>query len=48
MPQFPGFLDQLAIEALDPLVTPPSWLADAWSDDPAWRRTIDDARHDVR
>ena len=45
MPQFPGFLSQLAIGALDRLVTPPSWLADAWSGDAAWHQTINDLRN---
>ncbi|MFC7545630.1 DUF4259 domain-containing protein [Plantactinospora sp. GCM10030261] len=45
MPQFPGYLRQLAIVALDRLVTPPSWLADAWENDPAWRRTVNDLRN---
>jgi hypothetical protein len=45
MPQFPGYFRQLAIDALDRLVTPPSWLADGWSDDAAWRRTVNDLRN---
>ncbi|MEH0933950.1 DUF4259 domain-containing protein [Micromonospora sp. CPCC 205543] len=45
MPQFPGYLRQLAIAALNRLVTPPSWLAEAWRDDVAWRRTISDLRN---
>lgn len=45
MPQFPGYLSQLAIDALDRLVTPPSWLTDGWRDDAAWLRTISDLRN---
>jgi hypothetical protein len=45
MPRFPGYLRQLAIDALDRLVTPPSWLADGWRDDAAWRRTVNDLRN---
>jgi len=45
MPLFPGYLRQLAIDALDRLVTPPFWLADGWRDDAAWHRTISDLRN---
>ncbi|SCL36571.1 protein of unknown function [Micromonospora rhizosphaerae] len=45
MPQFPGYVRQLAITALDRLVTPPSWLADGWRNDATWRRTISDLRN---
>jgi len=47
MPQFPKHLMQLAINALDRVVTPPSWLAECWtaeSDHVAWRQTINDLR----
>ncbi|MEV0455811.1 DUF4259 domain-containing protein [Catellatospora methionotrophica] len=46
MPQFPDYLTQLAIDALDRVVTT-SWLAD-WCngavDGSAWRRAINDLR----
>ncbi|MEU5943715.1 DUF4259 domain-containing protein [Micromonospora sp. NPDC047548] len=48
MPQFPGYLRRLAIDALDRVVTTPSWLAECWveaSSDSAWRQTINDLRN---
>ncbi|WP_432834887.1 DUF4259 domain-containing protein [Dactylosporangium sp. CA-092794] len=45
MPRFPGYLRQLAVDALDRLVTAPSWLADGWRDDPVWRATISELRN---
>ncbi|WP_433208049.1 DUF4259 domain-containing protein [Dactylosporangium sp. CS-047395] len=47
MPAFPGYCRELAIEALDRIVAPPSWLADFWADASeraAWRRTVADLR----
>ncbi|MGI5237442.1 DUF4259 domain-containing protein [Dactylosporangium sp. CA-139066] len=45
MPQFPGYLRRLAIEALDRVAAPSSWLVEFWeeaSEVAAWRRTITD------
>jgi uncharacterized protein DUF4259 len=47
MPRFPGYLRILAVQALDRVMTAPTWLAEAWEespDGPAWRRTIADLR----
>lgn len=47
MPQFPSYLRGLAVEALDRVVTAPTWLATAWDaspNGPAWRRAISDLR----
>ncbi|WP_127500758.1 DUF4259 domain-containing protein [Actinoplanes solisilvae] len=47
MPVFPDYLVPLALKALDRLVTPPSWLAEDWTDEAnrrAWRRTVDEIR----
>ena len=47
MPQFPVYLRDLAIVALDRLMTKPTWLAEAWNESPRrreWRRTISDLR----
>jgi len=47
MPQFPAYLRDLAITALDCVITKPTWLAEAWDESPSgpeWRRTISDLR----
>jgi hypothetical protein len=47
MPQFPIYLRDLAIKALDCLIAKPTWLAEAWSeglDGPEWRRTVSGLR----
>jgi len=47
MPQFPGYLRGLAVEALDHVIAAPTWLAEAWDASPhgpAWRRIIFDLR----
>ncbi|WP_033342974.1 DUF4259 domain-containing protein [Catenuloplanes japonicus] len=47
MPEFPAYLRNLAIDALDRVITTPTWLAEAWGatpDGPAWRRTISELR----
>jgi Domain of unknown function (DUF4259) len=47
MPQFPAYLRELAINALDCVMTKPTWLAEAWGESPngpEWRRTISDLR----
>ncbi|GIE83520.1 hypothetical protein Aph02nite_94700 [Actinoplanes philippinensis] len=47
MPQFPAYLRDLAIKALDGLIMKPTWLAEAWNASPEgtkWRRTIADLR----
>ena len=47
MPQFPAYLRELALDALDRVTAPPSWLAEYWDETPegpAWRRTILDLR----
>jgi hypothetical protein len=48
MPQFPAYLRNLAIDALDSVITTPTWLAEDWDatpKGPAWRRTISDLRN---
>ncbi|MFF5085541.1 DUF4259 domain-containing protein [Actinoplanes sp. NPDC000266] len=43
MPRFPAYLRDLAIEALDRVITAPSWLPEYWREagrEPAWRRSI--------
>jgi hypothetical protein len=48
MPQFPAYLRNLAIDALDRVITTPTWLAEDWDatpEGPAWRRTISDLRN---
>ncbi|MEU9829731.1 DUF4259 domain-containing protein [Micromonospora chersina] len=48
MPQFPGYLGRLAIDALDRVIATPSWLADYWdvaSQGAEWRRTVADLRN---
>jgi Domain of unknown function (DUF4259) len=45
MPQFPAYLRDLAINALDCVMTKPTWLAEAWDESPKgseWHRTISD------
>lgn len=47
MPQLPTHLSDLAISALDTVITKPTWLAEAWNESPngtQWRRTISDLR----
>ncbi|WP_250002995.1 DUF4259 domain-containing protein [Actinoplanes sp. M2I2] len=47
MPQFPAYLRGLAINALDSVISKPTWLAEAWDESPSgpeWRRTISDLR----
>jgi hypothetical protein len=47
MPEFPGHLRSLAIDALDRVITTPTWLTEEWDatpERPAWRRTISDLR----
>lgn len=47
MPQFPAYLRDLAITALDCVIAKPTWLAEGWDDSPRgpeWRRTISDLR----
>jgi hypothetical protein len=47
MPEFPRYLRNLAIDALDRVITTPTWLAEAWDatpDGPAWHRTISELR----
>jgi hypothetical protein len=47
MPQFPAHLRDLAVNALDSVVTRPTWLAEAWDESPGgpeWRRAISDLR----
>jgi hypothetical protein len=47
MPEFPADLRRLALNALDSVIAPPSWLAEYWDESaegPAWRRTIADLR----
>ena len=45
MPDFPADFQRLALQALDRLVTEPSWLASSWYDGgSAWRRTVSDLR----
>lgn len=47
MPQFPACLRDLAINALDSVISKPTWLAEAWNESPSgpeWRRTISDLR----
>jgi hypothetical protein len=47
MPQFPVYLRNLAIDALDRVITTPTWLAEYWdeaAEGPAWRRTVSDLR----
>jgi hypothetical protein len=47
MPQFPAYLRDLAINALDRVISKPTWLAEAWNESPSgpeWRRTISDLR----
>ena len=35
MPQFPAYLQDLAIKALDSVIAKPTWLAEAWDESPA-------------
>lgn len=47
MPQFPAYLRNLAVIALDRVTTAPSWLAEYWdetTDGFEWRRTISELR----
>ncbi|GAB7036832.1 MULTISPECIES: DUF4259 domain-containing protein [Catenuloplanes] len=47
MPPFPASFRDLAIEALDRVITTPTWLAEAWnasSRGPEWRRTVSGLR----
>jgi hypothetical protein len=47
MPPFPAYLRDFAINALDCVITKPTWLAEAWDESPngpEWRRTISDLR----
>lgn len=47
MPQFPVYLRDLAIKALDSVTTKPTWLAEAWNegpDGPEWHRAISELR----
>lgn len=47
MPQFPAYLRDLAIKALDRVTARPTWLAESWdetSTGTTWRRTISDLR----
>jgi hypothetical protein len=47
MPEFRDYLRDLAIRALDCVITKPTWLAEAWDESPSgpeWRRTISDLR----
>jgi hypothetical protein len=47
VPQFPAYLRDLAIKALDSVITKPTWLAEAWDESPSgpeWRRTISELR----
>lgn len=47
MPPFPAYLRELAIAALDRVVTPPSHLVETWAErfeGPAWRRAISELR----
>ena len=42
MPEFPAYLRSLATDALDRIITTPTWLAEAWDatpDGPAWSNT---------
>lgn len=48
MPQFPAHIRELAIEALDCVITRPAWLAEAWDASPRgseWRRVVSDLRN---
>ncbi|MEV4516581.1 DUF4259 domain-containing protein [Dactylosporangium sp. NPDC049525] len=48
MPQFPAYFRELAINALDRVITAPAWLTEDWDakpEGPAWRRTIADLRN---
>jgi hypothetical protein len=43
MPQFPAYLRDLAIKALDSIIMKPTWLAEAWNASPdggRWRRAV--------
>lgn len=43
MPPFPAYLRSLAIDALDRVITTPTWLAEDWDatpDGPAWHRSV--------
>jgi Domain of unknown function (DUF4259) len=47
MPQFPAYLRDLAVKALDSVITKPTWLVAAWDESPSgpeWRRTISELR----
>ena len=47
MPQFPAYLRDLAIKALDSVISKPTWLAEAWNESPSgpeWRRALSDLR----
>lgn len=47
MPEFPAYLRNLAINALDRVITTPTWLAEDWDATPhrpAWRQTISELR----
>ncbi|MFI1997058.1 DUF4259 domain-containing protein [Actinoplanes sp. NPDC020271] len=47
MPEFPAYLRNLAIEALDRVIKAPTWLAENWDaspHSPAWRQTISELR----
>jgi hypothetical protein len=47
MPEFPGYLRSVAIDALDRVITTPTWLAEEWDatpEGPAWHRTVSDLR----
>lgn len=47
MPELPAYLRNLAIDALDRVITTPTWIAENWDatpDGPAWHRTISELR----